>query len=113
MKQIYKRSIALAVLASLVVTSTPLPAGAISTATEIRIGQEAARQVDQENPILTDPILNNWVNTIGGNDAQYRARPDINYTFKIIDTNDINSFSLPGGFIYVNYGLLNFVNSDD
>ncbi|HXW51298.1 MAG TPA: M48 family metalloprotease [Candidatus Acidoferrales bacterium] len=113
MKKIYRRSIAIAMLASLVMTSAPLPAGAVSTAEEIRIGEEAARQVDQENPILTDPILQNWVNTIGGNLAQYRARPDIHYTFKIIDTNDINSFSIPGGFIYVNYGLLNFVNSDD
>lgn len=113
MKQIHRSSIALAVLASLVVTSTPLPAGAVSTASEIRMGQEAAKQVDQENPILTDPILNNWVDTVESNLAQYRARPDINYTVKIIDTNDINAFSLPGGFVYINYGLLNFVNSDD
>ena len=113
MKKIPQRSIALAVLASLVVSSLPVPAGAVSTASEIRIGEEAARQVDAQNPILTDPILQNWVNTIGGNLAQYRARPDIHYTFKIIDANDINSFSLPGGFIYVYYGMLNFVNSDD
>jgi predicted Zn-dependent protease len=113
MKLFYSRSIAVVMLACLCITSLPAPASAISTASEIRIGQEAARQVDQENPILTDPILQNWVDEVGGNDAQYRARPDIHYTFKIIDTNDINSFSLPGGFIYVNYGLLNFVNSDD
>lgn len=113
MKKSYTRSIAMAMLASLVVSSMPLPAAAVSTASEIRIGQQAARQVDQQNPILTDPILNNWIDSIGGNLAQYRARPDINYTFKIIDTNDINAFSLPGGFVYVNYGMLNFVNSDD
>jgi Zn-dependent protease with chaperone function len=113
MKKFQARSMAVTMLASLIVTSMPLPAGAISTASEIRIGEEAARQVDQENPILTDPILQNWVDEVGGNDAQFRARADIHYSFKIIDTNDINSFSIPGGFIYVNYGLLNFVNSDD
>jgi|SRR5579872_3049850 len=113
MKKTVERSIAVAVLASLVVSSVPVPAAAVSTASEIRIGEQAARQVDQQNPLVTDPILQGWVNQIGGNLAQFRARPDIHYTFKIIDTNDINAFSLPGGFVYVNYGLLNFVNSDD
>jgi len=113
MKKLHRNSIAFALLASLVVTSLPLPAGAVSTATEIQIGRQASAQVDRENQIISDPILNNWVNSIGANLAQYRARPDITYTFKILDTNDINAFSLPGGFVYLNYGLLNFVNSDD
>lgn len=113
MKKLHRSSIALALLASLVVTSLPLSAGAVSTGTEIRIGRQAAAQVDRENQIISDPILNNWVNSIGANLTQYRARPDITYTFKILDTNDVNAFSLPGGFIYLNYGLLNFVNSDD
>ena len=113
MKKLHRNSIAFALLASLVVTSLPLPARAVSTATEIQIGRQASAQVDRENQIISDPILNNWVNSIGANLAQYRARPDITYTFKILDTNDINAFSLPGGFVYLNYGLLNFVNSDD
>jgi len=113
MKKLHRNSIAFALLASLVVTSLPLPAIAVSTATEIQIGRQASAQVDRENQIISDPILNNWVNSIGANLAQYRARPDITYTFKILDTNDINAFSLPGGFVYLNYGLLNFVNSDD
>jgi Zn-dependent protease with chaperone function len=113
MKKLARRSIALAVLLSLLCASLPPPAAAVSTATEVRMGEEAAQQVDRQNPILTDPILNNWVTSIGSSLAQYRARPDIHYTFKIIDTNDVNAFSLPGGFVYVNYGLLNFVNSDD
>jgi Zn-dependent protease with chaperone function len=113
MKRLHRSSIALALLVSLIVGNTPLPAGAVSTGTEIRIGQQAAAQVDRENPVLSDPILNNWVNSIGANLSQYRARPDITYNFKILDTNDINAFSLPGGFVYLNYGLLNFVNSDD
>ncbi len=108
-----RRGIALAVLASLLVSTTPIPAAAVSTQSEIRIGEQAAAEVDRENSIVSDPILNNWVNSVGANLAQYRARPDINYTFKILDTNEINAFSLPGGFVYVNYGLLNFVNSDD
>lgn len=107
------RGIAFVLLLSMLASAIPAPALAVSTQSEIRIGQEAAAQVDRENAIVSDPILNNWVNSVGANLAQYRARPDIHYTFKIIDTNEINAFSLPGGFVYINYGLLNFVNSDD
>ncbi len=113
MKHFWKRGLVLTLLACLTVGSIPSQALAVSTATEIQIGQRAAKQVEQENALVTDPVLNNWVNSIGDNLSQYRARPDIQYKFKIIDTNDINAFSLPGGFVYLNFGLLNFVNSED
>ncbi|MDQ2817363.1 MAG: M48 family metallopeptidase [Candidatus Eremiobacteraeota bacterium] len=110
---ISKRIVAAATLLCLVAANLPVPARAVSTATEIRMGQDAAKQVDMENDIVSDPVLNNWVNGVAANLARYRARPDINYKFKIIQTNDINAFSLPGGFVYVNFGLLNFVDSND
>jgi Zn-dependent protease with chaperone function len=109
----WMRALAAAMLAVIPLTSLPLPALAISTQSEIRMGQESVKHIDAENLIVNDPVLNNWVNGIADNLKRERARPDINYTFKIIDTDDINAFSLPGGFIYVNFGLLNFVNSDD
>ncbi|MBC5805158.1 MAG: hypothetical protein DLM53_01825 [Candidatus Eremiobacter antarcticus] len=108
-----KRSLAAALLACLTLSSMPVPAAAVSTATEIQIGIQAAKQVDAENSIVSDPVLNNWVGSLRQKLVNYRARPDIDYKFKIIDTNDINAFSLPGGFVYLNFGLLNFVNSDD
>lgn len=108
-----RRIIAFAVLATFLFGSIPKPAAAVSTAAEIRIGQDAAKQVEAQNQLVEDPILNNWVSSLGTRLATYRARPDIHYSIKIIDTNDINAFSLPGGFVYFNFGLLNFVNSDD
>lgn len=110
---VWKRALAALVLLALIVSSMPAPAGAVSTGTEVRIGQDAVKQVEAENALINDPVLNNWVNNLAENLKRYRARPDINYTFKIIDTNSINAFSLPGGFVYLNFGLLNFVNSDD
>lgn len=107
------RALAATMLVVMPLTSMPLPALAVSTQTEIRMGQDEVKHIDAENLIVNDPVLNNWVNGIADNLKRERARPDINYTFKIIDTDDINAFSLPGGFIYVNFGLLNFVNSDD
>ena len=109
----WKRALAFATLLAFCSTIAPTGASAESTQQEIQIGRMAARDVDAQNAFVTDPVLTAWVNSTAANLAQYRARPDINYTFKIVDTNDINAFSLPGGFTYVNYGLLNYVNSDD
>ena len=109
----WKRAAALVSIAIFLAASLPSPVLAVSTGSEIKIGQDAAKQVDAENVIISDPVLNNWVRSIGDSLSKYRARPDINYQVKIIDTNDINAFSLPGGFVYLNFGLLNFVDSDD
>src|SRR5450755_1941031 len=109
----FKRALAAIAAVAVTAASFPAPAGAVSTSTEIRMGQQEAQQIDAENQLMSDPVLNTWVSGIEDNLAKYRARPDITYTVKIIDTNDINAFSLQGGFVYINFGLLNFVNSDD
>jgi len=110
---VWKRSVAAVVLAAFVIAALPKPAAAVSTASEIRIGQDAARHIDNQNQLMEDPVMNAWATSIVNSLAQYRARPDIHYSIKIVDTNDINAFSLPGGFVYVNFGLMNYVDSDD
>jgi predicted Zn-dependent protease len=93
--------------------SAPTPALAMSTAAEIALGKEQNAEVDAQSVLVTDPFLKQWVEHIGGNLAKYRARTDITYQFEIIDSNEINSFALPGGFVHVDMGLLNFVSADD
>src|SRR5215469_3947981 len=93
--------------------ASPFPARAMSTATEISKGAEISKQVDRESLLVDDPFLTNWVNTVGGNLAKYRAREDITYSFSIINDDEINAFALPGGFVHVDMGLLNAVSSDD
>ncbi len=94
-------------------TCSAVPAFAMSTAAEIALGKEQNAEVDAQSVIVTDPFLTQWVQHIGGNLAQYRARTDITYQFEIIDSNEINSFAMPGGFVHVDMGLLNFVSADD
>jgi predicted Zn-dependent protease len=89
------------------------PALAMSTAAEIALGKQQSAEIDAQSVIVTDPFLTQWVQHIGGNLAKYRARTDITYQFEIIDSNEINSFALPGGFVHVDMGLLNFVSADD
>ena len=106
--------IAATLLAVLAIEATlPLQALAMSTSAEIARGADLNKQVDRQSFIIDDPFLTNWVNGVGGNLAKYRAREDITYRFEIIDSDEINAFALPGGFVHVDMGLLNAVSSDD
>lgn len=90
--------------------ASPLPALALSTAQEVAQGKAESAEVDAHSIKVTDPFLVAWVNSIGGQLAQHRQRRDINYTFTILATPDINAFAMKGGFIHVDMGLLNFVS---
>lgn len=98
---------------SAVAGAIPAPASAMSTAAEIALGKQQDAEIDSQSVISTDPFLTHWVQSTGANLAKYRARTDIDYQFEIIDSNEINSFAIAGGFIHVDMGLLNFVSSDD
>lgn len=111
---LYSRTIARVTIAVLLaITLMPAAAGAMSTEKEIAQGQDLNRQVDDESVIVTDPFLTNWVNGIGARLANNRVRLDITYRFEIINSDEINAFALPGGYMHADMGLLNFVNSDD
>ena len=76
---------------------------------EMAMGRKAAEETDKQLPILDEPLLTAYLNNLGQKVAQASRRPQIQYSFKIVNTDAVNAFSLPGGFIYVNRGLLDFV----
>jgi hypothetical protein len=80
---------------------------------EIEIGREAAAEFESQNSISSDPNLVEQVVRIGSSIVPYQPRSHIPYTFKVIDSTEINAFALPGGFIYISRGMLEFVRSDD
>jgi len=91
---------------------------------EVRMGREAAQEIERTLRIINDPELVERVNRIGQEIAAVanasnipitwgiNKRSQFQYTFKVVDDKDVNAFSLPGGFIYVNKGLLDYVQSD-
>lgn len=85
----------------------------MSESREIELGTERHQQILQENPVYQDQQLQDYVNEIGQKLAAESHRPDIEYTFTVIDSPDINAFALPGGFIYINRGLILYLNSED
>lgn len=89
----------------LVAGATVLGACAISQREEIQIGRQYAAEVNRELPIVEDPVVNRYVNLLGDRIARQGAR-NIDYTFYVVNTDAVNAFALPGGFVYVNRGLI-------
>lgn len=77
----------------------------ISLDKEIALGRELAAQVEKESRLTADPALNEYVNRIGQNLVR-NSDAKVPFTIKIIDSDEINAFALPGGFFYVNSGLI-------
>lgn len=79
---------------------------------EIRIGREMHEKLVASTPIYKDPILTAYVEHVGQKIAKASDRPDLTYSFTIIDSQDINAFALPGGYVYINRGLLTYLHSE-
>ena len=79
---------------------------------EQEIGLEEHEKIVQSSVFYEDEALNEYVTEIGNHVASVGDRPELEYQFFIIDSPEINAFALPGGYVYVNRGLLNFLNSE-
>lgn len=76
-----------------------------STEKEVRLGRELAAEVDRQAKFIEDPLITEYVNRVGQNIVLH-SDARIPFTIKVIDSDEINAFALPGGFFYVNKGLL-------
>lgn len=95
------------------ILSVAAQAEAMTTQQERTWGRGVARSIVAQQGTLDDALLNRWVNRVGSSLASHSVRGDLPYTFTIIDSEEVNAFSVPGGYIFVDAGLLNFVHSDD
>ncbi|MBZ5543383.1 MAG: M48 family metalloprotease [Acidobacteriia bacterium] len=77
----------------------------ISQEKEIGIGKQYATEIDHSAKLVTDPVVTEFVNRLAQNVAR-NSDLAIPLTVKVIDSPDLNAFALPGGFLYVNSGLL-------
>ncbi|MCA9738196.1 MAG: M48 family metalloprotease [Gemmatimonadota bacterium] len=78
----------------------------ISEEQEIQMGQQAAQQVETSIGLVEDPELQEYVSRIGQSLAAESERPDLPWSFQVVDDPGVNAFALPGGFIYVTRGIL-------
>jgi Peptidase family M48 len=81
-----------------------------STDSEIKMGKGYASEIEKSTKFITDPVITEYVNRVGQNIVK-NSDCKVPFTIKIIDSDEINAMALPGGFFYVNSGLI--LNADE
>ena|SRR3990170_4787810 len=79
---------------------------AVSEDQEVALGRQNAEQINSQLPIVTDPVVSAYVHELGTRIARTTSRGDLDWHFYVINTPQVNAFALPGGYIYVNRGLI-------
>jgi len=73
---------------------------------DVEIGQQSAQEVEKQLPVLNDSSVQSYISRIGERLAQTAPGPKFPYQFKVVNVSDVNAFALPGGFMYINRGLI-------
>lgn len=84
----------------------------ISESQEIAMGQQAAEETRQSMGLVADPNLQSYVRSIGLRMAKASERPQLPWSFDVVDDPAVNAFALPGGSIFVTRGILAFMQSE-
>lgn len=90
----------------------PAEAGMISREQEIELGRKTGLQLEQQYGLVADNVLQKRVDRIGQRLARVCGRDDVQFSFKVLNCNEINALACPGGFIYVFKGLIDYMPSD-
>ena len=84
----------------------------LSEAEEMAIGQQHDAEIRKEMGVYDDPELQRYVNDIGQQLARVSHRPNLPWTFTVVDSPAINAFALPGGYIYLTRGILAYLDDE-
>ncbi len=78
----------------------------VSEDQEVVFGRQNAEQINAQLPIVTDAQVSGYIQELGARIARTTSRADLDWHFYVINTPQVNAFALPGGYIYVNRGLI-------
>jgi predicted Zn-dependent protease len=84
----------------------------ISEEEELAMGAEFAAQLDTELEFIDDPEIVGYIDELGQSLARVSKRSHIPYKFHVVDTDEVNAFAVPGGYLYVNRGLIEAAESE-
>jgi beta-barrel assembly-enhancing protease len=87
--------------------------GGVSEDQEVEIGRQNSAQISAQLPLVQDPVLTRYLNDLGTDIADRTERSSLNWQFSIVNSDQVNAFAVPGGFIYVNRGLIERTQSLD
>lgn len=78
----------------------------VSEEQEVDVGRSTAAQIEAQLPLVSDPVVVTYVQQLGTRIASQTSRANLDWRFHVVDSKEVNAFALPGGFIYVNRGLI-------
>ena len=85
----------------------------ISQEQEIELGRQMHPQFEQEfGGLYDDPVVQDYVNNVGMSLVTYAGRQDLPWQFRVVDSDQINAFALPGGYVYITRGLLSNLENE-
>ena len=79
---------------------------AVSTQQEVEMGAQYSQQINQQLPIVTDPLVNQYISTLGNELARVADDRSLEWHFYVVNSSEVNAFAVPGGYVYVNRGLI-------
>lgn len=86
---------------------------AVSQQQEVQMGSQYAAQISQELPLINDPEVVRYINVLGDSLAHVTSRRDLDWHFYVVNSSEVNAFAVPGGYVYVNRGLIERANRMD
>ncbi len=104
-----KRIVGWLALAALIAVSS----GCNEDKMEKAIGSSVAKSIEATYRVNSDPVLNAWINNVGHTVVAMSTRQHIPYHFKILETDMVNAFAAPWGYVYFTRGILDFAEDED
>jgi predicted Zn-dependent protease len=83
-----------------------LGACAVSQVKEVEMGSNYSAQIAKQMPLISDPEVLRYLNVLGDSLARVTDQRDLQWHFSIVDSREVNAFAVPGGYVYVNRGLI-------
>ena len=83
-----------------------------STEEEMQIGYNYSMQIEKQLTLNDNDVINEYINDLGQRMVKVSNRSNIPFTFKVVNDPNINAFAIPGGFCYVNTGLIRFADNE-
>jgi predicted Zn-dependent protease len=87
--------------------------GPLSEEEEVAVGRTAADEIEKGLELLSDDLVTSYISDLGQAVAAESVRRSLTYRFTVVNTSEINAFALPGGFIYVQRGLIEAADNDE
>src|SRR5260221_14471885 len=84
----------------------------VSEEEERKIGEDVSAKIRQRFGVVQDPAIHKYVTLVGTTLAQQSERPNLAWTFIVLDTDGVNAFPSPGGFVHITRGALGLIKNE-